>query len=272
VSEDLVRLAVLGDPLAFSLSPELHLAGLEALGLRGRSEALRTRAEDLGARLGELAQGGYRGVNLTAPLKERALAHLSRVSEAARRARSVNTVGFEGDGWWGDTTDGTGFVELLSSFGRRPARERVVLLGAGGSSRSLALALGGAGSRDIRVSAREPERAAEAWSRIPGIEWTRWGSPEERRALLGASLVVNCTPLGGPEGPAALERIGPRALLVDLRYDVQPTAWVRAARAAGREAYDGLGLLVFQARASLSLWTGLAVPLDPLARAVGWPR
>ena len=188
MSEDLVRLAVLGDPLAFSLSPELHLAGLEALGLRGRSEALRTRAEDLGARLGELAQGGYRGVNLTAPLKERALAHLSRVSEAARRARSVNTVGFEGDGWWGDTTDGTGFVELLSSFGRRPARERVVLLGAGGSSRSLALALGGAGSRDIRVSAREPERAAEAWSRIPGIEWTRWGSPEEHREASARSV------------------------------------------------------------------------------------
>jgi shikimate dehydrogenase len=64
----------------------------------------------------------------------------------------------------------------------------------------------------------------------------------------------------------------PAILAIDLVYGPEPTAWVRAARALGLQAYDGLGLLVFQARRSLALWTGQEVPLEPLAEAVGWPR
>src|SRR5436309_15622630 len=118
-----MRLAVLGDPLEYTLSPELHRAGLEALGCSGESCAIRTPPDLLGQRLRELARNDYRGVNLTSPLKEAALTHLSRLSEPAHRARSVNTVGFDREGWWGETTDGSGFVELLGSLGRRPAEQ-----------------------------------------------------------------------------------------------------------------------------------------------------
>ena len=69
-----------------------------------------------------------------------------------------------------------------------------------------------------------------------------------------------------------LERVAPDALLIDLVYGERPTEWVRAARHRGRQAVDGLGLLVHQARRSLEMWFQREVPLEPLERAVGWPR
>ena len=267
-----VRLAVLGDPLAYTLSPVLHRAGLAALGIAGDSLALPTAIDALGPRLGELAGRGFLGVNLTRPLKEPALAHLARVSEAARLSRSVNTVGFAPDGWWGDTTDGPGLVDLLRSLGRDPARERTVLLGAGGAARSLALALAAAGLADLAVSARRVEAWREAWSDLSLARLVAWRSPQETRALGRATLVINATPLAGEEDPAPVDSLARGALILDLVYGERVTPWVLRARAEGREAYDGLGLLVFQARRSLALWLARPVELDPLARAVGWPR
>ena len=266
-----VRLAVLGDPLAFTRSPELHRAGLAALGLEGDSRAMRTEPGSLGACLRDLADEGLTGVNLTHPLKECVLPQLARVSDAARRARSVNTVGLATDAWWGETTDGPGFLDLLRALSREPAGERMVVLGAGGAARSLALALADAGAETPVLSARRIEAARAALSDVPA-RVVGWRSDEERAALARATLIVNATPLADPDAitpPGALEG---GALAIDLAYGETLTRWVTEARRAGGEAIDGLGLLVFQARRSLSLWLGEEVPLEPLTAAVGWPR
>jgi len=267
-----LRLAVLGDPLDFTLSPVLHRAGLEALGLAGESEALRVPASRLGAALERLAAAGFRGVNLTHPLKRAALAHALHPSDSARRALSVNTLGFEPDGTWGETTDGAGFLALLGELGVPVAGARVVLFGAGGAARSLALALLGAGATEVSAWARRPGEASAAWEAIPGATMTGWESDAARAALAAADVVVNATPLDGADGPCAPAGLPRRAQVVDLVYGPELTPWVRATRAAGIAAVDGLGLLVHQARRSLALWTGREAPLAPLARAVGWPR
>lgn len=266
-----VRLAVLGDPLRHTRSPDLHRAGCAHLGLSCESRALRTPPAELGPRLAALASEGVAGVNVTHPLKADVLRHVARASDAARRARSANTVGFAPEGAWADTTDGDGFLDLLRELRREPAAQRAVLLGAGGSSRSLALALAGAGAPPPAVAVRDPGKRAGAWADVPAA-LVDWRGAAEREALATATLVVNCTPLSAPHGIAPLEAIAPGALLVDLVYGPEPTAWVRHARAAGREAVDGLGLLVHQARRSLALWLGGDVPATVLAGAVGWPR
>jgi len=267
-----VLLGVLGDPLAYTRSPELHRAALAALGLSGESHAIRTAPDALGSRLDELRTRGFTGVNLTHPLKAAALAHLDHVSADARRARSVNTVGFGDDGRWGDTTDGPGFLDWLHALGRDPAHARVVLLGGGGAARSIALALAGAHVAALVVSARRPQAIASEWDGIAPVRLVTWRGDDERAALAEADVIVNTTPLGADTPPLPIAAIPPRALVLDLVYGAEPTAWVRAARAADHEAYDGLGLLVFQARRSLALWLGRAVPLEPLAAAVGWRR
>ena len=267
-----ILLAVLGDPLSYTRSPELHRAGLAAIGFECDSVALRTPAEGLERRLRELAETGYTGVNLTHPLKEPALALLARVSAPARAARSVNTVGLDADGHWGETTDGAGFIDLLRGMGRDPAAERVVLCGSGGASRSLAFALLAAGCTRIAVASRDPGRAAESWADLAGARLMRAEGEEIAADREAATLVVNGTPRSTALDPVPVSAISRRALLVDLTYGPELTVWVAAARAEGREAVDGLGLLVHQARRSLELWTGRQVPLEPLARAVGWPR
>jgi shikimate dehydrogenase len=266
-----VRLAVLGDPLRFTRSPELHRAGCAFLGMKASSVALRTPAAALEDRLAELAAAGYAGTNLTHPLKADVLRFVDRASEAARRARSANTVGFGTDGTWAETTDGDGFLDLLRELRRDPAAQRTVLLGAGGSSRSLALALEAAGAAPPVVAAREPAKRAAAWAGLPA-RLAAWRSGAESEALADATLVVNCTPLRSPAGIVPLERVRAGALIVDLVYGPEPTALVRRARDLGPEAVDGLGLLVHQARRSLALWFGREVPAAVLAGAVGWPR
>jgi shikimate 5-dehydrogenase len=124
----------------------------------------------------------------------------------------------------------------------------------------------------LAVSARDPDAIAAAWAQLPAVTRVAWRSADEARALADATLVVNGTPLGGEQGPVPLDALPAGAAIVDLVYGPDVTPWVRAARAAGREAWDGLGLLVHQARRSLVLWTGRDVPVEPLAAAVGWPR
>jgi shikimate dehydrogenase len=270
LTPEAIRLAVLGHPLAFTRSPELHRAGLHAIGLECESRAIPTPPGSLRARLDELSARGYLGVNLTVPLKEAVLPYLARVGDDARRARSVNTVALDRGGFRGETTDGAGFVALLRSLNRPPLEQRVVLLGAGGSARSLALALLEAAVAALDVCARRP--LGDAWGDIAGARRVEWQSPECDLALARATLVVHCTPIADRAGPVPLESIVPTATIIDLRYEERLTPWIVRARAAGFHAWDGLGLLVFQAQRSLAILTGREIPLEPMARAVGWPR
>ncbi|MFI5371189.1 MAG: shikimate dehydrogenase family protein [Candidatus Eisenbacteria bacterium] len=266
-------LAVLGDPLVFTRSPDLHRAGLAALGLEGRSEALRTPVTGLRARLGELRQFGFRGANLTHPLKKAVLRYLDHISDTARRARSVNTIGFAEDGTWGDTTDGRGFVDLLVSLGRDPVTERMLLFGGGGAARSLAVALADAGCTRLTVAVRDPRRSGLDWAGVPQAVLVPLGtSGEAGRLTDDVTVAVNCTPLDDATGPCAPSAMRSDVMVIDLVYGREISSWTAAARAAGMTAYDGLGLLVFQARRSIERWTGQPVPVEPLTRAVGWPR
>jgi shikimate dehydrogenase len=250
----------------------LHRAGCEALGFACEPHALRTPPAELAERLRDLAERGFRGCNLTHPLKEHAIDQVEKASVAAERAHSVNTIAFRPEGWWGETTDGPGFLDLLRELGREPADQHVLLLGAGGAARSLALALEWAGCRDVRVSSRRPAGTRYAWGEGLDPRFLGWRSSEEDAALREATLVVNCTPLSGQEPPVPAGSLAVGTLAIDLTYARELTPWVSAAREAGLHAVDGLGLLVHQARRSLSLWLGREVPVEPLAAAVGWPR
>lgn len=267
----IVRLAVLGDPLAYTRSPDLHRAGCAAVGIACESRAWRTSVPELPARLSDLAAEGYAGCNLTMPLKEPGLGAVARASDAARRTRSVNTVTFAEPGGFGETTDGPGFVAWLRELGHDPTGLHVVLLGAGGACRSLGGALAEAGAA-VTVSARQPELARAAWVSGAVASFVGWRSADEAAVLADADVVVNGTPLGGPDGPVEPARLGAHTHALDLVYGPELTAWVSRVRASGRPAHDGLGLLVHQARLSLGLWLGREVPVAPLARAVGWPR
>ena len=258
------RLAVVGSPVAHSRSPAMQNAALAALGLDDWTyEAIEMPPADFAELTAALPQEGFVGVNVTIPHKEAALALAGDASAAATEIGAANTLSFREEGIRADNTDAPG---LLAALPGHPSGLRALVLGAGGSARAAAWALGGQGAQ-VEVWNRTAARAEELVSSLAGTAAGARGglaavSGEAARSG-GHDLIVNCTAvgLGGRGDPFAdlpLERAalesGP--LLVDLVYGHEDTELVAAAREAGARVVDGVEVLVQQGAESLRIWTG----------------
>jgi len=257
------RLAgVIGWPVAHSRSPRLHGFWIERHGLDAAYLPLPVAPGAFDVAVRGLAAAGFRGANVTIPHKEAAFAACDRVEDRARRAGAVNTLVFADGKILGDNTDGWGFVENLRAQGADPAAGPALLLGAGGSARAIAAALGEAGV-PVTLANRTRDRA-EALSRaLPGLRVIAW---EERSAALADhALLVNTTSLG-MAGQGALEidlACAPAAMTVaDIVCVPLRTALLAAADARGLRAVGGLGMLLHQARGGFRAWFGVDPVVD----------
>ena len=251
---------VMGWPVAHSRSPRIHGFWLEEKGIDGAYLPLAVRPEALDSALAALPALGFRGCNLTAPHKEAALARMDSLSETARRIGAVNTVTVADDGaLHGDNTDGFGFISHLrqEAPGWKPASP-VAVLGAGGAARAVVDALSAAGVAEMRLLNRSGERAAalaeEAGNAVDPLPWE-----QSEAALDGCGLLVNTTTLGQvgkPRLDLALDRLPADAVVYDLVYAPLETDLLKAARARGHVAVDGLGMLIHQARPGFAAWFG----------------
>ena len=263
--------AVLGHPIAHSLSPRLQQGALDALGVPAAFLAIDVPPDRFDESLRRLHGLGAFGLSVTAPLKQLAYAASASVTEEARAAGVANCLRAAAGGFDATNTDGAGFVDFARDVGLALDGCRVVLLGGGGAAAGLVPALVRAGA-DARVIARD-ESKARRLAGLARVELAAWGSAAAREALGAADLVVQTTPLGAhaddplPCDPAWLAA---GAACVDLRYAPRRTPWLAAARARGLAAFDGLGLLVHQGAHSLRYWLGVEPPLDRLRELVGW--
>ena len=254
------RLAgVIGWPISHSRSPRLHGFWLDELGIDGAYLPFAVRPERLAASLEALALLGLRGINVTLPHKERVLALCSEVTPSARRIGAVNTIRVDEDGAvLGSNTDGFGFIENLRAAlpAWRAEAGPVVLLGAGGAARALAVALAEAGAPEIRLANRTASRAARLVEGLgPPLRLVEWQARAD--ALDGAALLVNGTVLGMAGQPPLeldLARLPRHAVVNDIVYVPIETALLAAARARGNPVVDGLGMLLHQARPGFSAW------------------
>lgn len=263
------RLAgVMGWPIGHSLSPRIHGYWLETLGIDGAYVPLAVASENLTDALRALPKLGFAGVNITIPHKQAALAALDHVDDLARRIGAVNTVTVGAGGTLaGSNTDAFGFIEHLRAgaprleFGGGP----VVILGAGGAARGVAVALIDAGAADIRLLNRTRARAeALAGDLGAGIEILDWR--ERADALDGAALLVNTTSLGMTGAEAldlSLEKLPSSAVVNDIVYAPLQTPLLAAARARGNDVVDGLGMLLHQARPGFAAWFGAEPEVTP---------
>ncbi|MDR6293687.1 shikimate dehydrogenase [Inquilinus ginsengisoli] len=267
------RLAgVIGWPVGHSRSPQLHGHWLARHGIDGAYVPLAVAPDRLEAALRGLPALGFRGCNVTVPHKEAAMALVDELDPLARRIAAVNTIVVREDGsLFGTNTDGFGFLANLQagapawSAGQGPA----VVIGAGGASRAIIVALTDAGAPEIRLAnrtrARAEKLAAELGGPITVIDWA-----DRAAALDGAALLVNTT-TEGMQGHAALDLpldALPRAALVnDIVYVPLETPLLAAARARGHQVVDGIGMLLHQARPGFEAWFGVAPAVDAALRA-----
>lgn len=271
------RLAVIGFPIEHSVSPAMHTAAIELLGLDLRYDRVAVPPQDLESFVSGLRRGGWRGVNVTVPHKEAVAGLVDRLSPESRAIGAVNTVVVDAGGRLaGHNTDAAGFIRaLMEAAGFDPAGAGVTLLGAGGAARAVLWALGNAGARQVRLFNRDPERAERlaaesgAWGLQTAVLVAPWNEPELSRSLDQADLLVNATSAGMASNESLLpgEMLRPNSLVVDLVYNPRPTRLLREASARGCRVLDGLPMLVHQGAAAFQLWTGRPAPVSTMMAA-----
>jgi shikimate dehydrogenase len=262
--------AVLGSPIAHSLSPVLHQAAYEALGLADWTyRAVDCIEPALPDTLRALEAEGLAGVSLTMPLKRAVLPLLTRVERLAADVGAANTVLFGGvtGEWWGANTDVPGMVEALHAAGAdRPAS--VTVLGGGATAASAVAAAGVLRVPQVVLVARRPGAAVdvvEVGRRFGvDVETRPWDAPGE---ALAADVVLSTVPAGAADALSAHVPARP-ALLFDVVYAPWPTALADSWSHAGGRVVGGLDLLVLQAAEQVHLMTGQEVPVTAM-RAAG---
>jgi shikimate dehydrogenase len=251
--------AVIGSPIAHSLSPTIHRAGFEQVAPGWSYVAFEVEPGSGALAVDAVRALGIAGLSVTMPHKEVVAAAVDRLHVSAATLEAVNTVGWDGDDIVGWSTDGDGFVASLAEHGVAVSDAKVVVFGAGGAARSVVDALARAGASDISIVNRTSARARSA---AELAESARVGSPRDART---ADIVVNATSLGmGVEAPAVTpagmpsdpDDFGPRQVVADLVYHPLETGWLAAARRRGALTVDGLGMLVHQAALQQEIWTG----------------
>lgn len=263
---------VVGWPVGHSRSPRLHGHWLARHGIAGHYVPIALRPADFERGLRSLPLLGFRGVNVTIPHKEAALALATDVSDVAREIGAANTLTFGPDGAiHADNTDGYGFAANLrqEAPGWEAAAGPALVLGAGGAARAVIAALLAAGCPEVRIANRTLARAealrAAFGGRVAAVAWD-----DREAAVHGAATIVNTTSLGmagAPELPFDLAAADPAALVTDIVYGAEPTPFVAAARARGLVAVDGIGMLLHQGVPGFERWFGVRPVVDADLRA-----
>ena len=255
---------VVGPPVRHSLSPLIHNAWLHASGVDGVYVAFSPPASRFVAFCEGLRGGAIRGLNVTAPFKEEALALADEPSARALAAGSANLLLFETDGRIrADSTDGRGLLQAFAqqAAGFDPAGGAVVILGAGGAARAAAAAFVEAGASEVILVNRTLSRA-EATAQALGKP-VRAMAGDPASALSQANVLINATPAGlagSPAPPVDLAVLPPTAVVMDMIYRPLRTSLLEGAVARGCRTVDGLAMLIGQAGPSFEALFGRSPP------------
>lgn len=258
--------AVLGSPIAHTLSPALHRAAYVELGLNWTYDVIDCPEAELAGRWAELG-GTYAGLSLTMPLKRAVLPLLDRAEETVALVGACNTVVFGTDGSVGYNTDVRGVVAALALL-PGGGWDAAVVLGGGGSARAVLAALAEVGCGPVTVCLRDVSRGAALVSlgeRV-GLPVTVEPWAAAAGVVRAVPLVVACTPAGATDQLAAGGWSAATALF-DVLYAPWPTALGAAVLAAGAPVTGGLPMLVAQAAEQVRLMTGRPAPLPVMAAA-----
>jgi len=270
-------LGVFGHPVSHSLSPAMHNAAIQALGIDYVYVPFHVLPDDLEKAVEGVRALGIAGVNVTIPHKERVIEYLDKVSERSMRIRSVNTVVNREGHLIGDTTDGRGFLKSAQAEWGKLDGSRVLILGAGGSAKAVSFALAEIGC-EIAIANRTVERAEQLVEGLNAVFGNRTakavGMQREvlKSEVENVDLLINSTSVGmSPDVdviPIPPDLLHSRLLVYDLVYNPPITRLISEARSRGAKAANGLGMLIYQGAISFEMWTGCEAPIDVMEKAV----
>ena len=252
------KFAVVGHPIAHSKSPMIHRLFAEQFDLQLSYEKFDFSPDELQYKLDALREQEYAGVNITLPFKKNAFLYCNHVSAKARQTESVNTIIFQKNQIYGDTTDGIGLVNDLLLNKVKLAASNILLLGAGGAAQGVLMDLIINRPANLAVHNRTHEKAemlvnkykVEADNHDVGLAVFN-----PKADNFNFDVVINATSAGilGNELPIAINAFQSNTFYYDMTYGVE-TAFLREAKKCNANFSDGLGMLVCQAAESFRLW------------------
>lgn len=269
--------AVIGNPVEHSLSPAIHNAAFEKLGLDFVYVAF--TVENIAAAIaGMRALGNFRGLSVTIPHKTTIMEHLDEIDEVARYIGSVNTVLKEDGALKGSSSDGPGALKALGDYGADPAGKPILVLGSGGAARAVTFTLAtmddppeisilGVVPDELDNLVRDLKEKTSA-----SVTGRRLDDASLRRGAADAEIIIHCTPVG--MHPRIEDTIIPKELLrpeqvvFDIVYTPRETRLIREAKSVGCKTIPGLEMFVNQAVVQFELWTGESAPVDVMKSVV----
>ncbi|HEU4962677.1 MAG TPA: shikimate dehydrogenase [Bacilli bacterium] len=275
-----------GHPVAHSKSPQMHNAAFAHLGLDYAYLAFDVAPEAIGQAVASIRALNLRGVNVTIPHKVAVIPYLDELSEAARLIGAVNTIVHESGKLVGHNTDGIGYLTALrEETGFDVRGKKVLLLGAGGACRAVAVQMALEGAALVAIAARDTQKASDLAQHIAKQTAAKtkvlsFLQQDEQEAVdtkpqttvADFDLIVNTTPVGMhphtdavPLYPAFLQK---GQLVSDLIYNPRLTRFLQEAQARGCRISGGLGMFVHQGAHAFELWTGIAAPTDVMRAKV----
>jgi shikimate dehydrogenase len=279
------RLGVFGDPVAHSLSPQMQNAALIHAGIDAQYARFHILPNELKEALNLVRELDFIGVNLTVPHKIEAVRLVDELDDEARQIGAINTVAVREGKLAGFNTDGVGFARAIrSEFSVDLHDLRIMLLGAGGAGRAIAVQCARAKCERLVVVNRNLDKAkqlvAELQPQFSGprvlgpvarLEAVPWDENALRFQLEHTDLVVNATPLGlNPNDSPVLAAtlLAPHLMVYDTVYARGRTPLVAAAMEAGARAANGLSMLLYQGARSFEIWFGREAPLEVMRKAL----
>lgn len=268
---------LIGDPVEHSLSPSIQNAAFDHLGLDYVYAVFPVTRSNLKKAVAGMRSLGLHGLNVTMPHKTDVTRYLDELDETAKSVGSVNTI-LNSDGRLiGYTTDGIGALRALRYGGVDPSGKKIVLLGAGGASRSVSFTLVREAKEFIILNrtSEKAERLVHDITTLLGdsakVTAGRLTDENVEKELRDADILVNATSVGmhpkEQETPVDRKLLRPGLVVFDLVYEPLETRLLREAAQVGAKTVDGLSMLVHQGAASFEIWTGVKAPIEAMMKA-----
>jgi shikimate dehydrogenase len=282
-------LSVIGNPISHSLSPIIHNAAIDHLGLDYRYLAFPVAPDQLATALDGFAAIGLVGSSVTIPHKQAIMPLLAEITPLARAVGAVNTIWNTAAGWHGTNTDVAGFISPLAAMERDWSSTTVAILGNGGAARAVVVGCHQLGCGKIQVFGRDVAKLAQFQSSWADIQLPMAGSETPRQVTIETHLwaelpdlinqnnllLVNSTPIGmypqvedSPISTEMIQRVGAGSIAYDLIYTPRPTKFLQLAKAAGMIPIDGTEMLVQQGAAAFELWLKQPAPIEIMRQAL----
>ena len=261
---------VFGDPVDGNPTGVMEEAAYEACGLNYRYLTLKVTREDFDDAMKSIRALHMKGMNLTMPHKITVLPYLDEVSEAAGIIGAVNTIVVRDGKLFGENTDGKGFVQALKNKVVSLQDKKIVILGAGGAAKAIAVECALAGASQVTIINRTKEKAEElaqvltahTKAQAVGMKWE-----SEQKIPADTDILINATSIGLMPDAAAkpdidYDSISSEMVVSDVVFNPAETLFLKEAAARGAKTVNGLGMLACQGALNFTLWTGVEAPLE----------